>query len=31
MPRGGYEFSCRLLDPTTGEIVSVKRTSFVIH
>lgn len=31
MPRGGYEFSCRLLDPTTGETLSVKRTSFVIH
>ena len=31
LPRGGYEFSCRLLSPTTGEVVASKRSSFVIH
>lgn len=31
LPRGGYEFSCRLLDPTTGQLLTSKRSSFVIH
>ena len=31
LPRGGYEFSCRLLNPTTGELLATKRSSFVIH
>ena len=31
VPRGGYEFSCRLLDPASGEVLAVKRSSFVIH
>jgi len=31
LPRGGYEFSCRLINPTTGELLVSKRSSFVIH
>lgn len=31
LPRGGYEFSCRLLNPTTGELLVSKRSAFVIH
>lgn len=31
MTRGGYEFSCRLLEPATGALLAVKRSSFVIH
>jgi hypothetical protein len=30
-PRGGYELSCRLLDPVTGKILSEDLRSFVIQ
>lgn len=29
--RGGYEFSCRMLEPATGRELASKRSSFVIH
>ena len=30
LPRGGYEFSCRLLDPVTGELLAEDRNFFEI-
>lgn len=30
-PRGGYEFSCRMLDPTTGELLAEERNFFEVQ